>query len=151
MFRFPTAWLAGHSLKARLIPSSSSSGCLPVLGVLLALAAFENARIDHAALDRASRGTIHLKHINGLVYAIVMESRGIYMSADWKVAEPFAQKLTAQLAELQQTAAAWKAEPIPDRGPMSNSCRNASTTLCASAPSWYGLERREHGGGAHVR
>src|SRR5205807_1835404 len=57
-------------------------------------------------------GTIHLKDINGLVYAVVMESRGIYMSADWNAAEPFARKLTSQLAQLKQTAAAWKAEPI---------------------------------------
>jgi diguanylate cyclase (GGDEF)-like protein len=112
MFRLPTAWLAGYSLKARLYSVIVFLGLLPVLGVLLALAAFESARTDHVALDRASRGTIHLKHINGLVYAIVMESRGIYMSPDWRAAEPFAQKLTVQLAELQQTAAAWKAEPI---------------------------------------
>ena len=62
MLRFPTAWLSGHSLKTRLYSVIVFLGLLPVLGVLLALAAFENARIDHAALDRASRGTIHLKH-----------------------------------------------------------------------------------------
>ena len=112
MFRLPTTWLAGYSLKARLYSVIAFLGLLPVLGVLLALAAFENARSDHGALDRASRGTIHLEHINGLVYAIVMESRGIYMSNDWKVAEPFARKLTVQLGQLQETVRAWKANPI---------------------------------------
>ena len=112
MFRLPTTWLAGYSLKARLYSVIGFLGLLPVLGVLLALAAFENARSDHGALDRASRGTIHLEHINGLVYAIVMESRGIYMSSDWKVAEPFARKLTVQLGQLQETVRAWKANPI---------------------------------------
>src|SRR5262245_5690392 len=112
MIRLPTAWLAGYSLKTRLYSVIVFLGLLPVLGVLLALAAFENARADHAALDRASRGTSHLKDINGLVYAVVMESRGIYMSSDWKAAEPFARKLVAQLAQLQETARAWKANPI---------------------------------------
>src|SRR5438034_8058599 len=107
MFQLTTAWLAGYSRRALLYSMIAFLGLLPVLGVLLALAAFENARTDHVALDRAARGTIHLEHINGLVYATVMESRGIYMSADWKAADPFAQKLTADLAELQETAHSW--------------------------------------------
>ena len=111
-FGLPTVWLAGYTLRARLYSIIVFLGLLPVLGVFLALAAFENARTDHGALDRAARGTIHLEHINGLVYATVMESRGIYMSADWKSAEPFAQKLTAGLAELQETAQRWKAISI---------------------------------------
>ncbi len=60
----------------------------------------------------ALRGTIHLERINGLVYAVVMELRGIYMSADWKAAEPFARKLTSGLAELQATARDWKTNAI---------------------------------------
>jgi methyl-accepting chemotaxis protein len=111
-FRLPTSWLAGHSLKARLYSIIAFLGLLPVLGVILALAAVDGARRDYAALDRAVRGTICLEHINGLVYAVVMESRGIYMSAEWRTAEPFAQKLTAGLSELQETARAWKANAI---------------------------------------
>ena len=115
-FRLPTVRLAGYTLRARLYSIIVFLGLLPVLGVLLALAAFENARADHGALDRAARGTIHLEHINGLVYATVMESRGIYMSADWKSAEPFAQKLTAGLAELRRTDG--RQSPLPDSEPM---------------------------------
>jgi len=111
-FRLPTAWLAGHSLKARLYSLIVFLGMLPVLGVILALGAFENARRDHAALDRTVRGTIYLERINGLVYAVVMESRGIYMSADWKAAEPFARNLTKGLVDLQEAAKAWKANAI---------------------------------------
>ncbi len=59
-----------------------------------------------------ARGTINLERVNGLVYAIVMESRGIYMSADWTAAEPFAKNLSRQLGELQDVARAWKSDAI---------------------------------------
>ncbi|MBV8505296.1 MAG: diguanylate cyclase [Alphaproteobacteria bacterium] len=70
------------------------------------------SRHDDAALDRVARGTINLERINGLVYAVVMESRGIYMSADWTSAEPFAKNLSRQLGELQDVARAWKSDAI---------------------------------------
>ena len=83
-------------------------------GITTAISFFLLKASDEAqvALDRASQGTIHLEHINGLVYAAVMESRGIYMSADAKQAEPFARNMTKQLAELQQRAGAWKLTAI---------------------------------------
>jgi diguanylate cyclase (GGDEF)-like protein len=74
--------------------------------------AVELSRRDDAALDRVARGTINLERVNGLVYAVVMESRGIYMSADWAAAEPFAQNLSRQLGELQDVARAWKSDAI---------------------------------------
>jgi hypothetical protein len=81
-------WLAGYTLRARLYSIIVFLGLLPVLGVLLALAAFENARTDHGALDRAARGTSISSTSMASSTATVMESRGIYMSADWKSAEP---------------------------------------------------------------
>ena len=83
-----------------------------MLGAALALVVMELAGRDDAALDRAARGTIHLERVNGLVYAVVMESRGIYMSAEWRAAEPFAKNLIRQLGELQDVAKAWKADAI---------------------------------------
>src|SRR5258708_37343961 len=76
------------------------------------LVAIQGGARGDAALDRAARGTIHLERMNGLVYAVVMESRGIYMSADWKAAEPFAKKLVKQLAQLQDTVHLWKDDTI---------------------------------------
>ena len=112
LFTLPTSWMVGHSLRARLHSVIVFLGVLPILGAILVFAAFETARRDHVDLDRAARGTIHLEHINALVYAVVMESRGIYMSPDWKTAEPFAKKLVGSLAELQETAKLWKASAI---------------------------------------
>ena len=51
---------------------------------------------------------MYLEHLDGEVYAVVMESRGIYMSPDWKTAEPFAASLLKHLADLKKTVAAWR-------------------------------------------
>jgi diguanylate cyclase (GGDEF)-like protein len=110
--RKPTRSGVGYSLKTRLYTIIGLLGLLPVLGVGFALVTMVHSTRDNAALDRAARGTIYLERINGLVYAVVMESRGIYMSADWKAAEPFAQNLLRRLPELQEVARTWKAEAI---------------------------------------
>jgi methyl-accepting chemotaxis protein len=112
MFQLVTTGEARYSLKARLYSIIAFLGLLPVLGVALALVAVELSRRDDAALDRVARGTINLERVNGLVYAVVMESRGIYMSANWTAAEPFAKNLSRQLGELQDVARAWKSDAI---------------------------------------
>ncbi len=104
--------MAGYSLKARLYSIIVFLGLLPILGAILVFGAFQTAQRDHVDLDRAARGTIHLEHINALVYAVVVESRGIYMSPDWKSAEQFAKNLVRDLAELQETARVWKTNVI---------------------------------------
>ena len=112
MFRLFISGGAKYSLKTRLYSIIAFLGLLPVLGVALALVAVELSRHDDAALDRVARGTINLERVNGLVYAVVMESRGIYMSADWTAAEPFAKNLSRQLGELQDVVRAWKSDAI---------------------------------------
>ena len=112
MLGLSTPQRASYRLKTRLYAIIAFLGLLPMVGVALALIAMGMAGRDDAALDRVARGTIHLERVNGLVYAIVMESRGIYMSADWRAAEPFAKNLIRQLGELQDVAQAWKADAI---------------------------------------
>jgi diguanylate cyclase (GGDEF)-like protein len=102
----------GHSIKGRLYAIIGFLGLLPVLGAAFALFAIVNATHDNAALDRAASGTIHLERINGLVYAVVMESRGIYMSPDWATAEPFAVNLMKDLSSLREVAQMWHNEAI---------------------------------------
>jgi methyl-accepting chemotaxis protein len=63
-------------------------------------------------MDVAWQGARYLERINGLVYAAVMESRGIYMSPDWHTAEPFAKKLLQDLADIETTANLWRGRVI---------------------------------------
>jgi methyl-accepting chemotaxis protein len=60
------------------------------------------------AVDAANKGAMHIAHLNGMVYAVVMDSRGIYMSPDWKTAEPYGRGILEHLAELKKIAAAWR-------------------------------------------
>ena len=50
----------------------------------------------------------NIGRVNGLIYAIVMESRGIYMSADRVKAKPFANELLKRNRELAGVLAKWE-------------------------------------------
>ncbi len=102
----------GISLMTRLSAIMAFLALLPVLGVVIGIVGLQANEVDDAALDHAASGTINLERINGLVYAITMESRGIYMSPDWSAAEKFADNLTKQLSELQQLIPAWQQDAI---------------------------------------
>ena len=64
--------------------------------VVLALVAVVTAR-RHAALtdefEAALQGSQNVERINGLIYAVVMESRGVYMSEDAPTAKKYADGL----------------------------------------------------------
>ncbi|MFD2183731.1 methyl-accepting chemotaxis protein [Rhodoplanes azumiensis] len=70
-----------------------------VLGLtLLALAVVGNRSASlqaelAAEMDAAARGARNIERVNSLVYAVVMESRGIYMSTDPKVVKRYGEGL----------------------------------------------------------
>ena len=98
----------GLSLKARLYFIILLLGALPVAGAVISLLALQKGWNNHSDLDRATRGAVQLERINSLVYAIVMESRGIYMSADWIAAAPFAKRMLTGLDEIQGVSVSWQ-------------------------------------------
>jgi methyl-accepting chemotaxis protein len=69
---------------------------MAVTTVALSIVAVSNAR-SHAALtdefESANNGSWNVERIHGLIYATVMESRGIYMSADRAEAAKYADSL----------------------------------------------------------
>lgn len=109
------ATLASLSLRAKLLTVIAFLGLVPAIGAGVTLLVLHKASHDSAILDRASRGAIHLEQINGLVYNVVMESRGIYMSRDWSSADPFAKNLMAALARMRAVVAAWNEEVIDEQ------------------------------------
>jgi methyl-accepting chemotaxis protein len=100
------------TIKSKLFAIITVLGLLPCVATAVSFYLLKVSNEAQIALDKASLGTIHLEHINGLVYAVVMESRGIYMSADAGQAEPFARNMSRQLAELQERAKAWRTTAI---------------------------------------
>ena len=80
-----------------------------VTGALAAVAIVNSNR--HVALtnefESAFVGAENVERINSLIYAVVMESRGIYMSPDWATAEPFGKKLVQDLNGIDAVAKLW--------------------------------------------
>jgi len=77
----------------------------------LSAVAVVNAR-HHAALtdefESANAGTWNVERVNGLIFAVVMESRGVYMSPDLSVSKVYADgvlKYTKQMADVVED---WK-------------------------------------------
>jgi len=96
------------SLKTKLLLVIGLLGAVPILGVGLNTYNLGLSKQASAQMDAAWKGSGYLGRINGLVYAVVMESRGIYMSPDWKTAGPYAKNLLQDIDEIQAAANQWK-------------------------------------------
>jgi methyl-accepting chemotaxis protein len=73
----------------------------------------EMLRTSDKANDNAYRG----EHLNRLVTAAVMESRGVYMSADTTEAKKYADGVDKQLASITDLLKDWKADLAPGELP----------------------------------
>ena len=60
-------------------------------------------------IQRASQRAVIGERVNGLILAVVMDSRGVYMSKDMKEVERFAKPLLATLARLDERLKEWRA------------------------------------------
>ena len=103
---------SSFSLKQKLFALIGVLGVIPLLGAALTYGLFTVSKSAEVAMDTATQGAIYLEQIDGQVNAVVMESRGIYMSPDWKVAEPYGKLLLKRLAEMQETAKLWKGKVV---------------------------------------
>ncbi|MEJ1160213.1 methyl-accepting chemotaxis protein [Prosthecomicrobium sp. N25] len=59
-------------------------------------------------LERTLRGTANVERLNGLVYATVMESRGIYMAKDGAAARPFSESLRRYADTMLRIVGEWE-------------------------------------------
>jgi len=96
------------SVKARLLLVIGVLGLVPLVAVAINSYNSVSSKQASQRMDIAWKGAQYLARINGLVYAVVMESRGIYMSPDWQTAEPFAKNLLKDLDGIDTAAKAWK-------------------------------------------
>src|SRR5471032_585996 len=85
--------------------------------VVLAMVAVVTAR-RHAALtdefEVALRGSQNVERINGLIYAVVMESRGVYMSEDAPTRKKYADGVLEFNGQIAQIVNAWERTVEPD-------------------------------------
>lgn len=82
---------------------------IPVVGAGLSYLSLTAQSAAQELAMRAKSEQTYLERINGLVYAIVMDSRGIYMSSDWASAEGFGNGLLKSAKELENVTKLWGA------------------------------------------
>ena len=90
------------SLKQRVFALIVILSILPIACFTITAFSMMRGRAAEQKLDAANKGAVYIARINGDVYAVVMELRGIYMSPDWKAAEPFAAGLMRDLADIDK-------------------------------------------------
>jgi methyl-accepting chemotaxis protein len=100
------------SIKSKLLLLIGFLGGALVVGVALNSYSLSLSKQASERRELAELGAQYLIRINGLVYAVVSESRGIYMSPDLKTAEPYNALLLKRLEEIEQIVALWKDQPV---------------------------------------
>ncbi len=79
--------------------------------IALSVVAVTAAR-HHAALtdefESANAGTLNVEKVNGLIYAVVMESRGVYMSSDMKTSKIYADGILKFNKQIAKVVDDWK-------------------------------------------
>lgn len=66
-------------------------------------------------LTKTAHRALYAEKLNGLVNAVVMDSRGIYMSKDTDAAKPFIKNLLANLAEMERLIPLYEKTQPADR------------------------------------
>lgn len=87
---------------------------IPIAGAGLSYLSLSAQGAAQELAMRAKTGQTYLERINGLVYAIVMDSRGVYMSSDWPTAESYGNGILKSANELQEVAKLWEATVEPE-------------------------------------
>ena len=94
---------------------------LATMTVALATVAILNANY-HVALTKEFESSFvaaeNVERINGLIYATVMESRGIYMSPDIQTAKKFAEGLTRFNDQIGAVVEGWQRSVLPEDAPV---------------------------------
>ena len=105
--------LNGIKLKTKVLCLIAILGALsPIAAAFTYVSLREQAVADELAMNTKS-GQTYLERINGLVYAIVMDSRGIYMSSDWDSAKKYGDGILKSAKRLDETASLWAAQVVP--------------------------------------
>lgn len=91
-------------LKHKLIALVLFMGFAQIAGGLLTYLFVHQQAAAEMRASQTKMGQMLIEHSNRLVYAVVMDSRGIYMSASWDEAKPYADGMPRTLKELGTAA-----------------------------------------------
>ena len=121
------------------------------LSLLAVLNAHHNSTLTNE-FERAFMGAQNVERVNGLIYAVVMESRGVYMSADIPTAKRYGENLLKFNERIAKVVTNWRRSVGGADGTSSANSKSASANSWSFARSWCGsapksLPRRVASGG----
>ncbi|MGJ4955715.1 PAS-domain containing protein [Bradyrhizobium sp. HKCCYLRH2015] len=102
--------LPSFSLNDKISAAAAAFAVLVMLSTLGALSALREQRLFYDRLQALAAASRNTERTNALIYAVVMESRGIYMSADRTVARRYADAQLVKLAQLSKVVEEWEAQ-----------------------------------------
>jgi PAS domain S-box-containing protein len=92
-------------------------GLLVVVLALLVVMSIQTVRLQNEyrrSLAASATTAINIGRVNALIYAIVMESRGVYMSTDSAMVKRYGDELLRRNRELSAVIAEWKTADFSD-------------------------------------
>jgi methyl-accepting chemotaxis protein len=122
-------WLARLRIatKVYVIVAQLSLGAAFI--ALAAILAFGRTGDAAAEMDRGISRAVVGERINGLIYAVVMESRGIYMSKDAAAAKPFADGMLRFLDRLDAELLEWRRHGAGEDAAMAKAAQDVATFI----------------------
>lgn len=106
--------LPSFSLNDKISAVAAAFAVLVMLSTLGALSALREQRLFYDRLEALSIAARNIERTNALIYAVVMESRGIYMSLDRTVARRYADSQLAKIAQLSKVVDEWESRVTDD-------------------------------------
>lgn len=105
-------FLRSLTLKQRVFGFVALLGLMPIASLASVGYLMSRSSAVGEAIHLAGEGSKHLVEIDAKVWAIVAESRGIYMATDQKTSERFAANLDRELALLKSAVKDWSEHVI---------------------------------------
>lgn len=96
------------SLRAKIILLVGMLGFVALMIAGLAVQTMRDYNVQVERLQAAATRAYNGEHLNRLVTAVVMESRGIYAAKDMEAAKPFAEGIDKNLKKIDALLAEWR-------------------------------------------
>ena len=96
------------SVAAKLYLTFSILAGVVTLGCLLAIEKSREIAVLNGEFERAYKASRFVEQVNGLIYAVVMKSRGVYMSPDTAAAKRYADAILKLNDEIVGVIEQWK-------------------------------------------
>ncbi|MGJ4949338.1 PAS-domain containing protein [Bradyrhizobium sp. HKCCYLS20291] len=106
--------LPSFTLNDKISAAAAAFAVLVLLLTLGALAALREQRQFYGGLEALAAVSRNVERTNAAIYAVVMESRGIYMSQDRNVARRYADSQLAKLRQLTKIVEEWQELVVPE-------------------------------------